>query len=43
MGEIRIVSPGRTHGYPYLVCKKIVGHITFQLLLSKTIHTNISK
>ena len=22
MGEIRIVSPGKTHGYPYPVCKK---------------------
>ena len=22
MGEIRIVSPGRTRGYPYPVCKK---------------------
>ena len=23
MGEIRIVGPGKTPGYPYLVCKKI--------------------
>ena len=23
MGEIRIVGPGKTHGYPYPVCKKI--------------------
>ena len=23
MGEIRIVSPGKTRGYPYPVCKKI--------------------
>ena len=22
MGEIRIVNPGKTHGYPYPVCKK---------------------
>ena len=22
MGEIRIVGPGKTCGYPYLVCKK---------------------
>ena len=22
MGEIRIVSPGKTRGYPYPVCKK---------------------
>ena len=24
MGEIRIVSPGKTRGYPYPVCKKIL-------------------
>ena len=24
MGEIRIVSPGKTREYAYLVCKKIV-------------------
>ena len=23
MGEVRIVGPGKTCGYPYLVCKKI--------------------
>ena len=23
MGEIRIVRPGKTHGYPYPVCKNI--------------------
>ena len=23
MGEIRIVGPGKTRGYPYPVCKKI--------------------
>ena len=22
MGEIKIVGPGKTRGYPYLVCKK---------------------
>ena len=22
MGEIRFVGPGKTRGYPYLVCKK---------------------
>ena len=22
MGEIRVVGPGKTPGYPYLVCKK---------------------
>ena len=24
MGEIRIVSPGKTRGYPYPVCKKTI-------------------
>ena len=24
MGEVRIVGPGKTHGYPYWVCKKTV-------------------
>ena len=24
MGEIRLVGTGKTHGYPYLVCKKFV-------------------
>ena len=23
MGEIKIVGPGKTRGYPYAVCKKI--------------------
>ena len=23
MGEIRIVGPGKTRGYPYTVCKKV--------------------
>ena len=26
MGEIRIVGPGKTRGYPYPVCKKTVYH-----------------
>ena len=26
MGEIRIVGPGKTRGYPYRVCKKKVSH-----------------
>ena len=26
MGEIRIVGPGKTRGYPYPVCKKTVHH-----------------
>ena len=27
MGEIRIVSPGETRGYPYPVCKKEFSNI----------------
>ena len=27
MGEIRIVGPGKTRGYPYSVCKKEFAHI----------------
>ena len=27
MGEKRIVGPGKTRGYPYPVCKKIVSTI----------------
>ena len=26
MGEIRIVGPGKTRGYPYPVCKKMLEH-----------------
>ena len=26
MGEIRIIGPGKTHGYPYPVCKKYFYH-----------------
>ena len=26
MGEIRIVGPGKTRGYPYPVCKKLCYH-----------------
>ena len=29
MGEIRIVGPGKTHGYPYPVCKKMNFSIWF--------------
>ena len=43
MGEIRIVGPGKTHGYPYPVCKKFqvgsfqfvcvdLGNFTFRLV-----------
>ena len=28
MGEIRIVGPGKTRGYPYLVCKKKVSYMS---------------
>ena len=33
MGEIRIVSPGKTCGYPYPVCKKIMSAATGFFLL----------
>ena len=28
MGEIRIVGPGKSRGYPYLVCKKTLCDIS---------------
>ena len=28
MGEIRIVGPGKTRGYPYPVCKKEISRTT---------------
>ena len=31
MGEIRIVGPGKTRGYPYLVCKKLISLSTFNM------------
>ena len=31
MGEIRIVGPGKTRGYPYPVCKKHV-YLTYSLI-----------
>ena len=44
MGEIRIVGPGKTRGYPYPVCKKTVvlleNHrktIQFRPFLNKTV------
>ena len=27
MDEIRVVDPGKTSGYPYLVCKKIQSNL----------------
>ena len=27
MGEIRIVGPGKTRGYPYPVCKKMLSSL----------------
>ena len=35
MGEIRIVGPGETRGYPYPVCKKmtVIRHIKVQMLV----------
>ena len=32
MGEIRIVSPGKTHGYPYQVCKKSKAYVLLLLV-----------
>ena len=32
MGEIRIVGPHKTRGYPYLVCKKKSAHITSEVV-----------
>ena len=32
MGKIRIVGPGKTCGYPYLVCKTIQGGMTGMIL-----------
>ena len=34
MGEIRIVSPGKTRGYPCPVCKKNHGVTIFTTLIS---------
>ena len=34
MGEIRIVGPGKTRGYPYPVCKK-----TIIICIRLSIHT----
>ena len=31
MGEIRIVSPGKTRGYPYPVCKKNISQLYIQV------------
>ena len=36
MGEIRIVGPGKTPGYPYPVCKKSFSHsLSFLLSLAE--------
>ena len=37
MGEIRIVGPGKTRGYPYLVCKKKFYNTLFRNFLHKTL------
>ena len=34
MGEIRIVGPGKTRGYPYPVCKKFISRFSIFLLSS---------
>ena len=33
MGEIRIVGPGKTRGYPYPVCKKRISQASYQIIL----------
>ena len=35
MGEIRIVGPGKTRGYPYPVCKKLFYRNLYVLLYEK--------
>ena len=37
MGEIRIVGPGKTHGYSYPVCKKLM----FEILTSRQPTTSL--
>ena len=42
MGEIRIVGPGKTRGYPYLVCKKTITYTTitrYPKLQHEKVHT----
>ena len=42
MGEIRFVGTGETHGYPYLVCKKMrVDGIRVNMKYDKRYHTII--
>ena len=36
MGEIRIVGPGKTRGYPYPVCKKEVSYMSCEPILYMT-------
>ena len=36
MGEIRIVGPGKTRGYPYPVCKKLLSYISNIFLILAT-------
>ena len=38
MGEIRIVGPGKTHGYPYPVCKKEQSDLGLHCLLTPVGH-----
>ena len=40
MGEIRIVSPGKTRGYPYPVCKKMGYPYPVCKKLISTVHLN---
>ena len=34
MGEIRIVGPGKTHGYPYPVCKNNIFFSQSEILVA---------
>ena len=41
MGEIRIVGPGKTRGYPYPVCKKIL-YIQVRMCNKNRLETNFT-
>ena len=40
MGEIRIVGPGKTRGYPYPVCKKKMIHSWICISLVSSMNAN---
>ena len=43
MGEIRIVGPGKTCGYPYPVCKKMGNHCILNHINSLTTEKQTTK